>query len=330
MNTNCQANFDRKVRSLRANTLGEPALPRRLVIAASSVFATALAIAAMIWLPMEARIRAASNASIDDLTISATELFAQSSDVGDVEVAVYAPRPTHRIIHILDSHYLTRERYRRSNQPPSEEGYSQYLDAVVRLQASQRKLLLWLTDKHCLRRIFVEGMSRETQHRSAEWVKWIRQHREEAAGVGAAITELRVRLEKAEQDGKNVEELSHRIQLAETLRKQVLVLGAAGQVAVERSQISLLPPEDQEVRRAARKEYREGRTMGPANDMRQEAIVRNLLRRGPCSVIVLGRAHDLSDAVNHLGQGQCEYIRVTPKCYPQVIDRDGRVTWISE
>jgi len=47
---------------------------------------------------------------------------------------------------------------------------------------------------------------------------------------------------------------------------------------------------------------------------RQDAQVKVVLDKGAFGLIVLGGAHDLSDSVRRLGQGRCEYIRVTMRC----------------
>ncbi|HJT35113.1 MAG TPA: hypothetical protein VJ783_24005 [Pirellulales bacterium] len=52
---------------------------------------------------------------------------------------------------------------------------------------------------------------------------------------------------------------------------------------------------------------------GPANDAREAAIVRRLLRAGPLAIVVLGGAHDLSDEIR--AAGDAEYLRVTVECF---------------
>jgi hypothetical protein len=45
--------------------------------------------------------------------------------------------------------------------------------------------------------------------------------------------------------------------------------------------------------------------------------VRAALKRGPCSVLLLGGGHDLSATVRRLGRGDTEYLRVITRRYAQ-------------
>jgi hypothetical protein len=51
---------------------------------------------------------------------------------------------------------------------------------------------------------------------------------------------------------------------------------------------------------------------------RHDAQVKAALENGPCSLLILGGAHDLSGSVRRLGNGTVEYIRVTTTCYKEV------------
>ena len=48
---------------------------------------------------------------------------------------------------------------------------------------------------------------------------------------------------------------------------------------------------------------------------RHDAIVKNVLREGPFGLVILGGDHDLSENVRRLGEGKCEYVRMTTKRY---------------
>jgi hypothetical protein len=50
---------------------------------------------------------------------------------------------------------------------------------------------------------------------------------------------------------------------------------------------------------------------------RQDTQVNGVLEKGAFGLIVLGGAHDLSDNVRRLGQGRCEYIRVTTRRFKE-------------
>ena len=48
---------------------------------------------------------------------------------------------------------------------------------------------------------------------------------------------------------------------------------------------------------------------------RHVAIVKNILKEGSFGLVILGGDHDLSENVRRLGEGKCEYVRVTTKCF---------------
>jgi hypothetical protein len=56
---------------------------------------------------------------------------------------------------------------------------------------------------------------------------------------------------------------------------------------------------------------------------REDAQVRAALAAGPCAVIVLVGAHDLSDSVRRLGRGSCQYIRVACRRYVEFGEVEG-------
>ena len=50
---------------------------------------------------------------------------------------------------------------------------------------------------------------------------------------------------------------------------------------------------------------------------RRDAQVARVLKKRFFGLIVLGGSHDLSDNVRRLGQGRCEYIRVTTRRFKE-------------
>ena len=80
----------------------------------------------------------------------------------------------------------------------------------------------------------------------------------------------------------------------------------------------LLPAEDRECCQARRLD-------GTGIEMREDAIVQNLLCRSSCAVIVLGAGHDLTDQVKRLGRRRCEYVRVVPMGFAECINSVGGV-----
>jgi hypothetical protein len=78
--------------------------------------------------------------------------------------------------------------------------------------------------------------------------------------------------------------------------------GATGQLPVE-----ALPLGDEELLDLAKPETSDGEVTVEA---RHEAEMRSALGSGPCSLLILGGAPDLTAAVRRLGNGEAEYIRV--------------------
>ena len=52
-------------------------------------------------------------------------------------------------------------------------------------------------------------------------------------------------------------------------------------------------------------------TPGLKAQARHDAIVKNVLKEGSFGLMIFGGDHDLSENVRRLGEGKCEYVRVT-------------------
>lgn len=283
---------------------------------------------------LQRRPRATPRTPIDDLSVPAKGILALSPDVAAIEVLVGASRPTHRIVQIADAHYLSREEYRLLRSTASEEGYADYSMQVEQLQKSQSSLLRWLVDYHGLREVFEEAVSEKTlPEYIADNLKWHRKWQESRAEVRALASRLRREIDEADARGKDVTDLRTRERDAEKY------LGwrhsAVRDLLISRPCVKLLPAEDEQTYQRALQvigqsvELRTSR-YGPVRDEREAAIVRNLLSHSKCAVIVLGGGHDLSNHVQRLGGGRCEYVRVVPKGFPERIEREGRTTWVSQ
>jgi hypothetical protein len=94
-----------------------------------------------------------------------------------------------------------------------------------------------------------------------------------------------------------------------------LKLGAAGQLMVEKK-LNVLPAEADGFERANPVQEGEVKIDLEAQEQREDAIVRNLLKRPGKVYLVLGGAHDLADNIRRLSP-DCGYTVVTPKGYPR-------------
>ena len=103
-------------------------------------------------------------------------------------------------------------------------------------------------------------------------------------------------------------------------RLQMVELGAAGRLLVSGEIEDVFPLEDNEPLNAANPVTadRQVRFDSPRVQARQEAIVKNVLKKGSFGLVILGGDHDLSENVRRLGEGKCEYVRVTMKRYREV------------
>jgi hypothetical protein len=98
-------------------------------------------------------------------------------------------------------------------------------------------------------------------------------------------------------------------------RSQPLELGAPGRLLIAGEIDEVLPLDDADLLDRARPVTPQGKIrLDPERlKARQGAQVKAVLAKGVFGLIVLGGAHDLSDAVRRLGHGQCDYIRVTTR-----------------
>lgn len=232
--------------------------------------------------------------SLSDLTAPATAILRSLSGVEAIETLVAAERPTHRIVHIADWHFVPKDAFAADIRDQSHETitdeeieqlYAEHLDEVRRVQAQQRRLLRELIRRHGVERVYCEGLT------------------DGDLPVYKVIIEHISRCELGERDltagGTGVDET-------------LLRIGAAGQLLAAGELAEVLPAEDEIAYEQANPLTDDGelRFDGRANDARQAAIVRRLLDGGSLAVVVLGGDHDLSDQVRQLRGGRCEYIRV--------------------
>ena len=94
-------------------------------------------------------------------------------------------------------------------------------------------------------------------------------------------------------------------------------LGAAGRLLVSGEIEDVLPLEDEELLNAANPVTADGQLRFGALKVqaRHDAIVKNVLKEGSFGLMIFGGDHDLSENVRRLGEGKCEYVRVTTKCF---------------
>ena len=236
-----------------------------------------------------------------DLTAPAVAILQNLPGVEAVKLPVEAQRPTQRIVQIADWHFVPRDAFAIDIREQAGEAidddeldrlYAEHLDEVRRVQVQQRRLLRELIRRHGVERVFCEGLT------------------------DSDMPVYEIIVEHFRRRGLVERELHPG---AETVDEAALRIGSAGQLLAAGELAEVLPAEDESAYEQADPLAGSAGSLifdGAANDARQAAIVRRLLGNGPIAVVVLGADHDLSEQVNQLGGGRCEYVKVTVKGIP--------------
>ena len=115
-----------------------------------------------------ANYRPSNKARIDDLDVSVVDLLRQLPGVVQVEVSVAAEKPTHRIVHLRDWHFVSKDLYaidmkaahgRELTAEEIDRLHQELLLEVEAVQLEQMALLRCLIKHHGLKRIFSEGLA---------------------------------------------------------------------------------------------------------------------------------------------------------------------------
>ena len=275
---------------------------------------------ASLGLVIHASSRSALNARLDDLTVSVVESLKRLPDVVDVEVKVRVEKPTHRIVHLRDWHFITRDafgidaRNTSENELTEEEishHYGHFLLQVDAIQTEQLAILRRLIKDHGLKRIFVEGLSADEMPNYLERVAIFRDLEQNQ------IPKLRKQLDEARAlKAKDIEQQA--MEMLDEQGVRLLHIGAAGRLLVAGEIDEVLPLEDSVLHEQA--DPITGNKINFNMDKvkaREDAQVKAVLDKGPFGLVILGGSHDLSDSVRRLTQGRCEYIQVTTKRFKE-------------
>jgi hypothetical protein len=223
------------------------------------------------------------------------ELLGQLPGVARAEVGVQAEKPTCRIVHLRDWHFVPRDLFtielrqtggREWTAEEIEQQHQELLLEVEAVQLEQLAVLRCLIRHHQLGDIrgLLQGMDPDTdRHRKAKQIE---------AEIAEMLHQYRVRL---------------------------LELGAPGRLLIAGEIDEVLPLDDAGLLDRAQPVTPEGKVRLDPEKLkaRQDAQVQAVRAKGGLGLIVLGGAHDLSDCVRRLGRGQCEYIRVTTRRFQE-------------
>ncbi len=269
------------------------------------------------------------SARLDNLANPVEPLLRQLPGVVGVDVAVRAHRPTHRIVHVLDWHYVPRDLYavdlrhaagRALSDEEVDRLHEELLLEVEAVQLEQLAVLRALVKHHGLRQVFCEGLSPAGLPAFREKIVALR------AVENEHIPVLQRQLQQAkdlkrdatgdDDQAKSAAIEAEVLALLDRHRRELLELGAPGRLAVA-GEAEVAALEDAELLDKAKPVMPDGTVRVDAEKVRarHDAIVKAATASGPLAVIVLGGSHDLSASVRQLGGARCEYVRVETRMY---------------
>lgn len=262
---------------------------------------------------------------LDDLTAPAANILRAIPGVTDVEAKTAKGTPTHRIVHLLDWHYVPKDDYAADLRAIAEEplsdaeinrAYLEFLDDVEAVQAEQKTVLRCLIRDHGLSQVYVEGLTEDDlpafRAKIAGLVEIeanVPRLRRERDGL-VSLIEHGPTDDTSEEDRAFIRRIDA---FLEHHRREMLQIGAAGQLYLAGELDNLLPLEEPEGYAAANPVAAEGtvRFDAKAIEARQNSQVRRMLDGGPFAVVVLGGGNDLTDNVSN----DVQYIRISVESY---------------
>jgi hypothetical protein len=265
---------------------------------------------------------------LDDLTPPVADLLRQVPGVVEVEALVSPAKPTRRIVHLRDWHFVPEDLFaldlgRSAGKPLSDAEvkgrYRELLLEVELVQLEQAALLKCLARHHGLRRVLFEGL---TPGEVKPYREKVAELRETGPALREQLAEAQRLLKGMAEAGKQQSErYAKALALEEVLallaehRLDVLRLGAPGQLLAAGGVEAVLPLDDSGLLDAA-KPTGQGKVELGRLEARHHAQVKAVQASGPCSLLVLGGGHDLSASVRRVGGGTTEHLRVTVEACP--------------
>lgn len=265
-----------------------------------------------------------ANFRIDDLSVPAAETLRGLPSVVQVEVLVKADKPTGRIIHLRDWHYVPKDLYaldmrqahgRELSQQELDQLHQELLLEAEVVQLEQMALLRCLSKHYRLKRVFSEGFSPNELEAYREKIAVLK------AMENDQIPKLRQQLEdvrslidtlngEAKEKAQGIER--ELVALLDAHQERMLEMGAAGRLLIAGELEEVLPLEGDGAMEKAKPITPDGSVKVEENKLeaRHDAQLQELKKAGQVSVIVLGGAHDLTGSIRRAGNGW-EYLRVT-------------------
>jgi hypothetical protein len=232
-------------------------------------------------------------------------------------------KPTRRIVHLRDWHLVPRElhgvdlRHAAGKALSDEEIdvlHAEHLLEVELVQLEQATVLKCLAKHHRLRRVLCEGLTAQGVSAYRARVDALRELERRLPDLRRQLRELSP--EKRAEVEKEVDRLDNE------LRRGLVELGAPARLQLAGELHRVLPLDDEDALRQSKPVTPDGRIKEDHDKVRarEDAMVKLALDSGPCSLLVLGGAHDLSESVRRTTSG-AEYIRVTTTRYKELASR---------
>lgn len=219
---------------------------------------------------------------------------------------VYA-EPT-QVIHILNWHYVSRDDFsadlrteigKSQSDDQIDKEYLSFLDDVKAIQKEQADLLRQLIKKHGLKAVYIEGLTKKNHEGTMKFINTMKDYEATRQPSDDPIDRLI--------------EAQHQLNLLEA--------GAAARLVMTGELKTLLPAEDSKAMEAANPVRADGSVVfdKKADEAREVAIVKKLLKADGVVVIILGGGHDLTDNIKRAGGG-CKYERAAVPKYRKIAE----------
>lgn len=216
-------------------------------------------------------------------------------------------KPKQIIIHLLNWHFVSKKDYFADLSDSSDdklpeaeidERYLDFLNDVEAVQKEQKKVLKYLIQKHKVRSVYMEGLTKKNLTAFNSFIKTLRD------------------FEVPEGDG------AFDLFLKEQYRRDLMQMGAAAQLQIQGVLKSVLPLENAEAFEEANPIGKDGKIRfdEAAEEKREDEMLRVLLKGQGIKVILLGGGHDFTDRLERMKLGSVLYVRVSTKQYQRIMN----------
>ncbi len=270
---------------------------------------------------------------IDDLDAPAGDMLRQLPGVVDVQVGVSADKPTHRIVHLRDWHFVPKDLYaidlkaahgRQLSDEEIDQLHRELLLECEIVQLEQMALLRCLIKYHGLKRIYCEGLTPsdlpDYNMRIDVLRKMVKEQVPQLEKQLADVRDLLKGMKPESERYQNAKKIEAEITgMLDQHKAQLLEVGAPGRLLVAGEIEEVLPLDDTVTLDQAKPITPDGKMkLDPMKlTARHDAQVKAVLEKSGFGLIVLGGSHDVSDSVRRLGAGKCEYLRITTKRFKE-------------